>query len=106
MMTLILFNPNHFSMTLRKLDCVLAVNKNQAGTLQLDTLLIIPANAAFMLPVQVKANMKSVLSNSIASLISNEILVSVNGTARAGKHGIYFNVPIHFETKQPLSLFN
>lgn len=99
------YNPNNFKMQLKKAEMDVTVNNKFLGHSVLDTLMTIPKRDTFMLPVQVKVNMKSLLINSIDALFSNEFDVSLTGKARLGKGGIFFDFPFSYQGKQKIKLF-
>jgi len=49
--------------------------------------------------------MKTFLSKAANVLLSNEEDIKLDGNAKVGKSGIYFNVPIHYQGKKKLDLF-
>jgi LEA14-like dessication related protein len=72
------------------------------GQFSIDTLVSIPGNSNFTLPVKLQVDMKKVLKNSLTALFNNEITVKVAGTAKLGKGGLYIRYPIKYEGKQNL----
>ncbi len=101
-MDLVYYNPNNFGVQLRNIDCDVYVENNYLGKFQLDTLMRIPKKAEFTVPAKVEIDMKNVLKNSLTVLFSKEILVAVKGTAKAGKGGVFFNVPVNYEGRHKL----
>ena len=69
----------------------------------MDTLILIPAKADFRLPVKLELEMKSVLKNSLAVFLKNEVMLKIEGQARIGKAGFYVNYPVRYEGKQNIS---
>jgi HSP20 family molecular chaperone IbpA len=67
-------------------------------------LIDIPANANFLIPVKLDVDMKYVLQFSLTGFKNEDVLVTVKGTAKVGKGGIYKNFPINYEGRQNLAL--
>jgi LEA14-like dessication related protein len=96
-MDLVYYNPNNFGVQLRNVDCDVYVDNNFLGKFQLDTLMTIPRKAEFTLPARIELDMKNVFKNSMAVLFSKDVLVGLKGTAKLGKGGVFFNVPVKYE---------
>ncbi len=97
------FNPNKSKLKLKKADGDAWIDGNLLGRFMLDTLIIIPANADFRLPVKLELNMKNVLKNSMSAFLKKEVLLKIVGTAKVGKAGFYVNYPVRYEGKQNLN---
>jgi LEA14-like dessication related protein len=100
------YNPNNFKMKMKDGSVDLSINNRFVGHSNLDTLLDIPKKDTFLIPLKMEVDMKSVLSNALNVLLSDGMDVKLDGNAKLGKAGIYFNVPIHYQGKQKLNLFN
>lgn len=99
------YNPNHFNMRLKEIEVDISVNDKYLGHSKLDSLIKIPKKDTFFVPVKVNVDMKSLLSNSLMAVISNEVDVKITGRTKIGKGGIYFNFPILYQGKQKLKIF-
>jgi LEA14-like dessication related protein len=102
---LIYFNPNKFRMQLKSAEMDISINQKFLGRSVLDTLMNIPAKDTFMIPVQLKVDGTQILSHAVSSLLSREIDIKLDGKAKIGKGGIFFNFPFSYEGKQKISLF-
>jgi LEA14-like dessication related protein len=99
------FNPNDFKLKLKDGAVDVSINNQFVGHSNLDTLLEIPKKDTFLIPLKMEVDMKTVLSNALNVLLSDGMDVKLDGNAKLGKAGIYFNVPIHYQGKQKLNLF-
>jgi LEA14-like dessication related protein len=99
------YNPNNFRMKLKRAEMDISVNDKYVGKSTLDTLMIIPKNDSFYIPVRLSVDIKTLLSNSLNSLFSNEINLKMEGKARLGKGGFFFNFPFSYQGKQKFKLF-
>jgi LEA14-like dessication related protein len=104
-MDLVYYNPNNFSVELRKVDCDVYIEDQYLGKYQLDTLMSIPKKAEFTLPSKMEVSMKNVFKNTVSVLFSNEVLVKVKGTTRVGKGNFFINVPVNYEGRHQFELF-
>ena len=98
------FNPNNYSMKLKYGELNVYVNSRFIGKTLLDTLTAIPANDSFLIPVSMKVDMKQIYSNALDILLSREADIKLDGFAKLGKAGLYFNVPINYEGKQKIEI--
>lgn len=94
------FNPNKSALTLKKAEGDAWLDGSLLGHFTIDTLIKIPANADFRMPVTLQMNMKKFLQNSTALLLKNEVTLKVEGKAKVGKAGVFINYPIRYEGKQ------
>ena len=103
---LVYFNPNHFGVDLKHVDCDIYIDNNYLGKYTLDTVMHIDKKSEFALPSRMNVDMKSLFKNALNVLFSNEVLVTVKGSTRVGKAGIYINVPFNYEGRHKVELFN
>lgn len=99
------YNPNNYNMRLKEVEVDISVNEKYLGHSKLDSLIRIPKNDTFFIPVKVNVDMKTLLTNSLMTVLSNEVDVKIEGKTKIGKGGIYFNFPIFYQGKQKLKLF-
>lgn len=88
-----MFNPNKFDIKIWSMeaDCLLA-NK-LVGKVNLDTLMVIPANKETIIPIVANIGVSQLISNGISFLLGAEMIYSVQGKVKAGKGGIKWNIP-------------
>jgi LEA14-like dessication related protein len=101
---LMYYNPNNFKMKLKYGEMNVYLNDKLLGKTVLDTLTQIPARDSFLIPVSMKVDMKQVYSNALDILLNNEVNIKLDGFAKLGKGGIFFDVPIKYEGKQKIDI--
>lgn len=99
------YNPNNFNMRLKEAEVDISLNEKYLGHSKLDTLVKIPKNDTFFIPVKVNVDMKTLLTNSLMAVLSKEVDVKIEGRTKIGRGGFYFNFPIFYQGKQKLKLF-
>ncbi|MEI6585775.1 MAG: LEA type 2 family protein [Sediminibacterium sp.] len=99
------YNPNSFGLDLKKMDADVYIDNRFLGKFHLDTLLHIPKKANFSLPSKIAVDMKAMYKNALNMVLSKEVLVSVKGTTRVGKAGIFRTVPFNYEGRHKVDLF-
>lgn len=103
---LVYFNPNHFGVDLKHVDCDIYIDNNYLGKYVLDTVMHIDKKSEFTLPSKMNVDMQQLFKNALNVLFSNEVLVTIKGNTRVGKGGIYITVPFNYEGRHKVELFN
>ena len=98
------FNPNSYGMTLKDANVDFYINHKMVGKATLEKTFNIQGNSTFLLPVNLTADLSSVMNNALALIANDSVLVTLNGNVKAGK-GVFVNVPINYEGKKKLNLF-
>ncbi len=98
------FNPNNYTLKLKYGEMNVYINNRFIGKTLLDTLTFIPAKDSFLIPVSMKVDMKQIYSNALDILLNHEATIKLDGFAKLGKSGLYFNVPIQYEGKQKIDI--
>ena len=102
-MEMIFYNPNRLNLKLKKAEIDIYLDDRFAGRSIVDTLIKIPREDTFSIPVQVKVEMKTILPNALSAFLYEELKVRLDGYVRLGKAGVYINVPIQQESLQKLN---
>ncbi|MES1218087.1 MAG: LEA type 2 family protein [Bacteroidota bacterium] len=97
------FNHNKSRLQLKYAEGDAWLDETKLGHFTVDTLIHIPANADFFLPVTLKVDMAYILKNALSAFINKEVTVKIDGNAKVGKGGIFIHYPIRYEGKQNLA---
>lgn len=97
---LVYFNPNRSRLRLKTAEGDAWINEEYLGHFTVDTLVEIPSQSDFNLPVRMELDMTRLLKKSVAFFFNKEVMVRITGMARIGKGGIFINYPIRYEGKQ------
>lgn len=103
-MDIVYYNPNNFSINLKNVDCQVYLNEKYLGHYLLDSTIHIAQKSVFIVPASVSFDMMDVIKKGFNILINKEALIGIKGTTRVGRCGLFFNVPIQYETKVKLPL--
>jgi LEA14-like dessication related protein len=98
-----LYNPNHFTVTLRHADVDVSINGKLAGHSVLDSTIVIPSRDTFFVPVAVQVNLKAILSNALKTLLTREVNIGLDGHVKISKGMLTFKRPFHYEGKQDIN---
>jgi LEA14-like dessication related protein len=77
------------------------INDKLIGKTNLQGSFAVPAADTFLLPVKLKADLRSLFANAYSLLANRTVTVKLHGSVKAGK-GVFVNIPIHYEGKQKL----
>ena len=97
-----LYNPNGYSLKLKKADVDVFLNDNHLGKMIVKGPYTITKLDTFVLPVILNVDLKNVLPNVLQLVLNSEVDVKLSGTIKAGRHGVYLTVPINYEGKQDI----
>ncbi len=101
-LTLHYFNPNKNRLKLKRAEGDAWLDGNPLGHFSMDTLIHIPARSDFSLPVKMSMDMNHFVENMSIAFSGKEVILKIDGMARAGKGIIFINYPIQYEGKQKL----
>lgn len=99
-----LYNPNLYPLQLKSASIDVYLNDDFLGHSSLDSLIILPQKDTTFVPLRLTASAKDLLSSTMKIWLNPEVKVKIKGTARAGRGGLFINVPIDYEGKQRIEL--
>ena len=97
---LVFFNPNNYRLKLKEASGDAWLDGNPLGHFTVDTIVHIPAQGDFRLPVQMEMDMRYLVENISAAFADKLVTLKLDGKARAGKGLLFINYPLRFEAKQ------
>ena len=97
----ILYNPNNIRIKLRHAEIDVYVNGKKSGRIDQELKMMIPAEAEFIVPLEVKLNMKELsLFDTIFGMIGGKKLkVEYKGSIRVTYKGVPIRVPINYQSE-------
>jgi len=102
--TVKLFNPNPYSLQLKRAEVDIAINGKPSGHSLLDSTIFIPGRDTFYVPVALQVDLKSLFSNALQLLMGKQnATITLDGRVKIKKGMFTFNRPFHYEGKQDLS---
>lgn len=96
------YNPNKSRVRFKHASGEAWVDGQKLGRFTVDSSMTIPSRDDFWLPVKLEMEMKDALRHAGLFLSTEQVYLKIDGTARLGKAGIFFNYPIRYEGKQEL----
>lgn len=96
------YNPNKSRLRFKHASGDAWVDGQKLGRFTIDSSMTIPSRNDFWLPVRLEMEMKDALKHAGLFLSTEQVYLKIDGMARLGKAGIFFNYPIRYEGKQEL----
>lgn len=95
----VLYNPNNQRMKLRKINVDVYVNDKKAARIDQEPSLLIPAEAEFTIPLEVKLNIKELgfMDTLFGMLGGKKMKVRYKGTVSVTYKGVPVRVPVDYE---------
>lgn len=100
--TIKFYNPNPFSLQLKRAEMDVSLNGKHAGHSLLDSTIFIPQKDTFYVPVSMELDLRSIFSNALAVLLNKEATLSLDGKVRIKRGALTFNRPFHYDGKEDL----
>ena len=88
------YNPNNFSVDVKETNLSIYLNGKFIATADQPMKTVIPKSSKFIFPVVAHFNPFKALSTAFSSLFSKTSKLSIQGTARLGKKGVYIKIPV------------
>jgi hypothetical protein len=99
----VLYNPNNFSLELKRTDFDIFVDSTLLGHSMQDLQVKVPKRQEFQIPLKVELDMKNLLKNGLATFINKQVLIRVIGKVKVGKAGVFKTFDIDYQTLQQFS---
>jgi LEA14-like dessication related protein len=97
----VLYNPNKQRMKLRKINVDVYVNGKKAARVDQEPSLLIPSQAEFTVPLEVKLNMKELgfMDTLVGMLGGKKMKIRYKGTISITYKGVPVRVPVDYESE-------
>ena len=102
--TLSFFNPNKYSIQLRKVDADIFANSQLVTHYNIDTSITIPADTTFLFGTYLKFNRNTLFNNMLDAFFKREVLLQIKGKTKIGRSGFFVQIPFDVSTKQTIKL--
>lgn len=96
------YNPNGYNLNFKSGSLDIYVDNKLLGHTELDSLIHIPKLDTFLIPVQVKVDMKNIISNALSLSLKDSVTVRLEGKVKVGRSGVFVTKPVNYESKEKL----
>ncbi len=97
-----MYNPNHYKLKMKNADLSVLLNGAVIGKMEAADNLEIARQDTFTLPVALHVELAKSLPNAMQLLFNSEVNIQLTGNVKAGRHGVFVNVPVNYEGKYDL----
>lgn len=104
-MDLVYYNPNKIGFQVKRTEADVYIDGVYLGKAISDTLIHVAKKSDFVIPMKIKTDMKNVMKNAWSAMTSKTVLVKAKGTIKAGVAGIFKTIPLDYEGRHEVSLF-
>ncbi|KXK42277.1 MAG: Water Stress and Hypersensitive response domain-containing protein [Bacteroidetes bacterium OLB11] len=96
------YNPNDFALDIKGTDLSVYINDRFIAFAEQPTKTKIPKKSDFIFPVTTHFNPIDVLGVAFKNILSKSVKISVQGSAKVGKGGVYIRIPINYSDNVPV----
>jgi LEA14-like dessication related protein len=100
------YNPNNQRVKLKDVTVKISANTTYLGNTSMDSTVEVPKKDTFSVPLVLKVNTLTTISRLIQTLSDSTVAITVDGSVKMGKAGIFVNYPIHYQRQQSLKDLN
>lgn len=97
------YNPNKQRVQLKDAIAKVYVNSSFMGETNMDTMVAIPKNDTFAVPLVLKVQTATALAKMMETAKDSAVSLRVEGTVKMGKGGMFLTYPIKYERLQSLA---
>lgn len=101
-MDVVYYNPNNMNFQIRSTNLDIYINNNLVGHTNLDSVIRVPKQTEFTIPIVARVNNNTFFSNALSALLTKEVNLRITGTIRAGASGLYKSFKVNYEGKQAI----
>lgn len=94
------FNPNNQRVNLKDAVAKLYVNSTFLGDTRMDTIIPVPKNDTFAVPLIVKVQSMAAIGKVMQAMSDSTVNIKVEGTVKMGKAGVFRSFPIKYDKVQ------
>jgi LEA14-like dessication related protein len=98
------FNPNNFWLDIKETNLSIYLNDQFIAMADQPVKTQIPKNALFTFPVVARFDPIKVLGFAFANIFSKKVKLTLQGSAKIGKQGVYLKVPLNITEYIDISL--
>ncbi|HMP87549.1 MAG TPA: LEA type 2 family protein [Lacibacter sp.] len=104
-LNLVYRNPNKVGFQVRRTEADVYIDGVYLGKAVSDTLIKVDKKSDFEIPILVRTDMKNLVRNAWSALTNKTVLVTAKGTLTAGVAGVFKTIPLDFEGRHEMGLF-
>jgi LEA14-like dessication related protein len=98
------YNPNRYALNVKQADMDVYFNDRFLGHTSMTNMVSLPPKDTTLVPFTIEASATDLLANAAQIYLNPNVRIKVQGNAKAGRGGIFVNIPINYQGTQRISL--
>lgn len=94
------YNPNKYALNVKEAEMDVYFNDRLLGHTSMNDMVSLPPLDTTLVPFTIAASMTDILANTAQIYLNPNVRVKVQGNAKAGRGGIFVNIPINYSGTQ------
>ena len=94
------YNPNKYALSVKQAEMDIYFNDRLLGHTSMNNMVSLPPMDTTLVSFTVEASATDLLANTAQIFLNPNVRVKVQGNAKAGRGGIYVNIPINYQGTQ------
>lgn len=97
------FNPNNFGVDVKETNLSIYLNDKFISYAEQPSKTQIPKNSSFIFPITAHFDPLKALGFAFKNILSKSVKITVQGSAKVGKSGMYIRVPVNISDNVPIT---
>jgi len=98
------YNPNKYALKVKEAEMDVYFNERLLGHTSMSDVVSLPPLDTTFVPFTIQASVADILANTAQIFLNPNVRVKVQGNAKAGRGGMFVNVPINYQGTQRIQL--
>jgi LEA14-like dessication related protein len=98
------YNPNKYALNVKQAEMDVYFNDRLLGHTSMSNMVSLPPMDTTLVPFTVEASATDILANAAQIFLNPNVQVRIQGNAKAGRGGIFVNIPINYQGTQRIQL--
>jgi LEA14-like dessication related protein len=98
------YNPNKYALNVKQAEMDVYFNDRLLGHTSLSNMVSLPPLDTTLVPFTIEASATDLLANVAQIYLNPNVKIRVQGNAKAGRGGVFLNIPINYQGTQRISL--
>jgi LEA14-like dessication related protein len=94
------YNPNKYALNVKEAEMDVYFNDRLLGHTSMANMVKLPPMDTTFVPFTIEASATDLLANTAQIFLNPNVKVRIQGNAKAGRSGIYVNIPINYQRTQ------
>lgn len=98
------YNPNKYALNVKQAEMDVYFNDRLLGHTSMNNVVNLPPLDTTLVPFSIEASVTDLLANTAQIFLNPNVRVRIQGNAKAGRKGIFVNIPINYQGTQRIQL--